>query len=1356
MPQQIYDWKRFWCPRTGSINLADGGYLSNPEAEGAKAYNPDLVALEEILDGSCLVLLGEPGIGKSRELEKLRNYTEEVVDEDDQILSLDLEDCSENKLYANLFNSQTFIDWIDGTHRLYLFLDSLDQGWLTIQRLPTLLVEEFRQLDKVPEKENLKPSLLLFLALKTGFFGKGAKIKDRPNLSRLYLRLVCRVFPFSQAESDFKDLWSNHYSSYYLTPLSERDIRTAFNENGLDADQCWQEIIDKELLPFATKPISLQFLIKRLQRNNGQLPKNQNLVDIYIDGYKELCRELKDETRHPLKPVSSLDVDQRLSIAARIAAIMTFCLRPTIWAGQSFGDYALEIDVQPGELCGQCESTNTERGLKVTSNFIQEVLDTALFSDREVNRMGWAHQTYAGFLAAWYLTQHKVSIEQIKKLIFSSENTGYRLVPQLYETAAWLASMRHDVLQIITKTDPDVLLQSDLSGIDQTVKALLIDSLLKLHDSGKLVYQYDGFREFQHLTHPDILRQLELCISDSTKNIQARYVAIDIAESCNLQSASPSLVEIALSSEHPYAIRTRAANFVVKIGRESDKARLRDLYIIPQDDPEDDLKGYGLRATYPKDITTEEVLSHLTQPQVNYFGGCYQKFLAEDFGQRLPESDLNLALAWVRKQPVRHKSHYPFDALADSIMLRAWEKLDDPAILSVFAEVIVSKQSQYAKVIGNYDNISFKEMLQEDDIKRRALIEKCVSVIQDSDRDPYWLSGNSQYSSLTPLERDFAWLIEKLETSNSEQIQRVYAKLINWELDWKSAGQISLVITASQINSVLKAEFAPYLELIPLNSQRADELKLQYLERQRHLTLGEQQKLEPPPKTRILQCLDRLESGQVDAWWYLCQEMTLLPTSTHYNQTWKVDITTMPGWQEANETVRRRIIEAAKQYIYKGNSNTDSWLGTRSFPQYVLSGYQALRLVSFNEPEFISILPAEIWKKWTAIILDYPNAREDKSGEIREELLKGAYHNASDEFFRVLDILITQENSQRSSISIHREVECCWDETLKSFLLAKVQDETMTAGGLGDLLEMLLAHQVSEAISFAESLIVFPLPEIDKERSKVAVVAQKLILYSADTAWPNIWRIIQACPEFGKEVLEAISYALKYEGSLETQIKEEYTADLYIFLTKHYSDLDGENRDNPQEEELAGLEAYIVGPADSIRLWRDRIPQRLQELGTPEACQALQKIIGELPELKEELQWRLPQAEALTRRKAWQPPTPEELLQLVIIQEPSNSEVVDRITKKMEDEPKIKNEINISNSPNSPINAPVGTSGKTDSHVTISSSDEKRGINWGNWLAVIGILAGMLVSGAFNEEFREGLNRMFSPQVEKESTPQAD
>ncbi|MEX0268565.1 hypothetical protein AB3R30_05450 [Leptolyngbyaceae cyanobacterium UHCC 1019] len=33
MSKQIYKWKRFWCPRSGSINLADGGYLCAPDTD---------------------------------------------------------------------------------------------------------------------------------------------------------------------------------------------------------------------------------------------------------------------------------------------------------------------------------------------------------------------------------------------------------------------------------------------------------------------------------------------------------------------------------------------------------------------------------------------------------------------------------------------------------------------------------------------------------------------------------------------------------------------------------------------------------------------------------------------------------------------------------------------------------------------------------------------------------------------------------------------------------------------------------------------------------------------------------------------------------------------------------------------------------------------------------------------------------------------------------------------------------------------------------------------------------------------------------------------------------------------------
>ena len=1327
MPKQIYDWKRFWCPRIGSINLADGGYLSNPDEEWGKACNPDLLTLEEISDIPCLVLLGEPGIGKSRELDKLQNLTEQKISFEDQVLPLNLRSCS--NLKNELFKDEVFLDWLESNHQLYLFLDSLDEGRLSVPTLATGLIDELQK-----------------------------KIY-REHLHRLHIRLACRTFVFSEIsevlESGLKELWQEtEVGIYELVPLRRVDIASAARADGFLSEKFLQEIAQKNVVPLAIKPITLGFLLNTYRKHDGQFPPDQKLNTLYLEGCRLLCEEV-NPGRRASQQVGNLDSDQRLIVASRIAAVTVFANRFAIWTEVNRGTAPIE-DVSLQKLCFGYEKTNG-RSFEIDRKVIEEVLDTGLFSSRGLNRMGWAHQTYAEFLAAWYLTQHEVSIEQIKRLFFSFEDTGCRLVPQLYETAAWLVKMRDDFLQICMETDPDVLLQSDLSDIDQETKASLIGSLLELHNSGKLVYQHDGLSKLQSLKHPNLLEQLKPYFSDLTKNLQACHVAIDIAESCNLQDASTSLVEVALSSKNPYFIRVRAARFVATTGSEVDKLKLRNLYMVPQDDPDDDLRGYGLSATYPKYINTEEVFSHLAQPQANYFGGRYQRFVAHDIGERLPESDLEVALEWLKKRPVKHESHYPFDDLADSILLRAWERLDDPVILSSFAEIVVLRQSQYAQVIDKYDSISFREMLQSDDVKRRALIDKCISIIQHSDGDPYWLSGNSQYSSLTPLKKDFTWLIEKLITASSEKIQRVYAKLIYWELDRDSAEQISLVITASQASYILQKEFAPVLESIPLNSQKASKLKSQYLERQQRLTHRAQRKLDPPPDVRVLGCLDRFESGQVDAWWLLCQEMTLLPTSTHYNRSWEVDIMTLPGWQEADETARRRIIEAAKKYVFEGSPNTDDWLGTNSFPHAVLSGYQALRLISVQEPEFISTLAAEIWKKWTSIILDYPNARGDKSVEVRERLLKEAYQNAPNEFFRVLNILIDQEALKSGSISIHREVECCWDEQLERFLLAKAREEMMSPRGLASLLNILLAHQVEGAISFAESLITLPFPEDEKKREKVSVAAQNLILYSADTAWPRIWKIVEEYPEFGKEVFETISFPLKYSGATEKHIKPEYLADLYIFLVKQYPDPDIKSHVNPEKEEITGLRAHSIGPEDSIRMWRDSIPQKLQELGTPEACQALRKITDVLPEFKEQLQWRLPQAEALTRRKNWKPLTPEEFFQFVIIHDLSNSEVVDRLTKKMEDEPKIKNEVHILNSPNSPINAPVGTSGTTNSEVTtVLDSNAKKGINWGLWLAVIALIVsiisipvGMSVSGAFNDEFKEWWNRIFSSEVEQ-------
>jgi hypothetical protein len=66
MSKQNYHWKRFWCPRSSSYSLEDGGYLIDPDTAW-DGYKSNLVTLEDIAAVPCLILLGEPGIGKSNE-----------------------------------------------------------------------------------------------------------------------------------------------------------------------------------------------------------------------------------------------------------------------------------------------------------------------------------------------------------------------------------------------------------------------------------------------------------------------------------------------------------------------------------------------------------------------------------------------------------------------------------------------------------------------------------------------------------------------------------------------------------------------------------------------------------------------------------------------------------------------------------------------------------------------------------------------------------------------------------------------------------------------------------------------------------------------------------------------------------------------------------------------------------------------------------------------------------------------------------------------------------------------------------------------------------------------------------------
>ena len=496
--------------------------ISDPDSQSGRIRNKNVVSFEEISDVRALVLLGDPGMGKSTILSEQESvWGKGKHDSSEKYVFINLRSYqTDSRLAAHLFESLIFKEWLAGTHTLHLFLDSLDEGLLSIKVLAACLADEFKKL----------PS------------------------ERLYLRIACRTVEWPDLlENGLTDwLGKEVVQHYVLAPLRKKDVEEAARVSGIDAKLFLGQVESSAVIPFAIKPVTLNFLLS-VYRTQGSLPNSQSAL--YLEGCRFLAAETS-ESRSAAGYKGELTAEQRLAVAARIAASTIFGNRNAVYLGANPAEAPNE-DVEIRELSAGTESADDVR-FNVGEKEIKETLGTGLFSTRGSNRIGWGHQTYAEFLAAWYLKKHDVSISQIKSLITHPDDPNKKIVPQLGETAAWLTGMIPEIFQAIERAEPDLLLRSEVATGDSPRRAALVKALLQLYEEE---HAYDRDRQhYKNLAHPGLADQLRPYITDKTKGVIVRRVAIDIAESCNIQALNDVLLVVALDTSDNLASRVQAAS----------------------------------------------------------------------------------------------------------------------------------------------------------------------------------------------------------------------------------------------------------------------------------------------------------------------------------------------------------------------------------------------------------------------------------------------------------------------------------------------------------------------------------------------------------------------------------------------------------------------------------------------------------------------------------------------------------------------------------------------------------------------------------------------------------------------------
>lgn len=103
----------------------------------------------------------------------------------------------------------------------------------------------------------------------------------------------------------------------------------------------------------------------------------------------------------------------------------------------------------------------------------------------------------------------------------------------------------------------------------------------------------------------------------------------------------------------------------------------------------------------------------------------------------------------------------------------------------------------------------------------------------------------------------------------------------------------------------------------------------------------------------------------------------------------------MPGWSEADETLRRRIVASAERYLAEAETSIDAWLGHEPMPLHRndVAGLRAFILLKQASPEGYARIADETWQKWAPVIVGLPRCTViDKSPEIAQILMDALNH----------------------------------------------------------------------------------------------------------------------------------------------------------------------------------------------------------------------------------------------------------------------------------------------------------------------------------------------------------------------------
>lgn len=1070
-----------------------------------------------------------------------------------------------------------------------------------------------------------------------------AAISSGGPLASLRLRLLCRTVDWSPVlERVLNLVWpDSEIRKLQITPLSTEDVRQALDVATGDSAQAQRFIeatVGSNAQALTTRPVSLR-LLTDLYRERNELPPRQ--ADLYLLGLQTLVEEPDPAARSRVRR-GAVGGPEKLTVAARIAAVSTFSGLPRVWVGTPgagpLGSFPLQ------DIAGGYERA-PPFSFRVSEGDVLEVLRTPLFEAVAPDLYGWSHQTFAEFLAARYVLEHGLTAEETFGLLAVSEpGRGGVVAPQLREVAAWVATQSNEMFEHLLDVEPDILLQSDVAATDPAQRERLVDALLKRVNEGEILEGYFGLVHlFDRLAHGRLSGQLWAFINDPGKTEFARRAAIDIAEATHLHDLAAPLALIALSPQESPLMRKDAAYAVSKLGDPRAKASLAG--VLAQDlgaDADDELKGAVLSTVWPDHLTVPELLRVLAPRRVSNLIGHYALFERRLAFPNLSPSDALAAISWLTVQLPASPDDYSWRGVLSKVFWAASSRIDDADVRKALAHFIAGSFDDAGSWIYDGDPTDADDGgvpawggAAEDRLAlMRDLLRGAAEPAHMARLAPHFVARLVEPGD---LELYLAALRGEADVAQQAALAEIIADLTRQlQLD-----DLSAVWTFAETHSVLEeALLAHYY--VPLDSQVATWMRDGH---RRAVEREERQARVSADAARadaVLQDILRdIEAGSAEPWWRLNLQLFVSNAGRYEGEyEFRSDLKATPGWGRLSATDRLRLVAVAERYLREARLGSLRWLGTNTQHRPAAAAVRAFRLLADERPEAIAALPAEVWARWAPALISFFDNDANSAADALGPLAQLSYAHAPEAVMRTFARMALSPTSEGLPQRPLDLIEPAVDERLADFLDELRRRPGRRATGDPHLFAFLVRAGRMETVRALLAALTAPDPLKALAREgpveEATRAASELLRSGNQDAWQALLGLRARAPDLARSIWSNLAQQIGFQRSGAAFDGPEAT------LAQSYLDLEALFPNQPQETGRA----RFLSAADYVERLQSSLIGQLVGRGTAAAVRALEQI-AEVSPAGDSIRWRIQEARRNYRAAARPLRSPAELIAMI-------------------------------------------------------------------------------------------------------------